>query len=122
MLALVTPGAALAEVCDKTRPSWDGEPVNAFGEAVFLFSSPAALLLVLGSLIVIRFRHQWGALGIVVLWTLLVSLISMGDPTGLKEFEVAEGCIGSPVLFIGVVTAICVGMILYTTPRQDRAQ
>ena len=120
-LAALAPSAAWAEVCDKTRPNWDGTPVSMMGEAIFLFSTPAALILVLGSLLAIRFRHQWGALIMVVLWTLLISLVAMGDPTGMREFELAEGCVGSPTLFIGLVAAICIGMILYTTPRMGAA-
>ncbi len=120
VLIFVAATPVSAEVCDKSRPDWDGAPVSAFQEAVFLFSTPASLVLILASLLAIRFRHQWGALITVILWTLLVSLIAMGDPTGLKEFEVAEGCIGSPTLFIAAVAAICVGMILYTTRRAAR--
>jgi hypothetical protein len=28
----------------------------------------------------------------------------------------AEGCVGSPALFIGIIAAICVGTIFYTAP------
>lgn len=121
-LALLVPTAAMAEVCDKTRPNWDGTPVSAIQEALFLIATPAALLLTFLSLLAIRFRHQWGALAIVVLWTLLISFIAMGNPTGVRPSEIAEGCVGSPTLFIGLVAAICGGMIFYTTPRQDRAE
>ena len=117
---LLMPGVASAEVCDRTRPNWDGTPVSAMQEAIFLFATPATLLLVVASLAALRFRHQWGALVVVVLWTLLVSLIALGNPTGVRPQEIAEGCVGSPALFIGVVAAICVGMIFYTTPRQGR--
>lgn len=118
-MLLATP--AWAEVCDKTRPNWDGSPVGVLDEAIFLLSTPATLILIVASLLAIRFRHQWGALAVVVLWTLLVSLIAMGDPTGLRADEIAEGCVGSPALFIGFGAAICVGMIIYTTPRPDRS-
>jgi uncharacterized integral membrane protein len=121
ILAALAPAPAWAEVCDKTRPNWDGTPVSAVDEAIFLFSTPAALVLVLGTLLAIRFRHQWGALIMVILWTLLISLVAMGDPTGMREFELTEGCVGSPTLFIGLVAAICIGMILYTTPRMGAA-
>ncbi len=119
-LALLAPTAAMAEVCDKTRPNWDGTPVSTGQEAIFLTATPATLLLVFLSLLAVRFRHQWAALAVVVLWTLLVSFIAMGNPTGVRPQEIAEGCVGSPALFIGVVAAICVGMIFYTTPRQSR--
>lgn len=118
-LALL-PTGALADACARTRPDWDGTPVSLLDEALFLVATPAALVLIIASLVAVRFRHQWGALVVVVLWTLFVSLIAMGDPTGLRAEEVAEGCVGSPALFIGLVAAICVAMILYTTPRQGR--
>lgn len=114
--SLLMPTAAWAEVCDKERPSWDGEPVNAVQEALFLFSTPAALVLILASMLAIRFRHQWGGLIVVLLWTLMVSLVSMADPTGTADLARAEGCTGSPALFIAAVAAICVAMILYTAP------
>ena len=119
ILALL-PAGAIAQTCAQTRPTWDGTPVSALDEALFLAATPAALVLLLASLLALRFRHQWGALIVVVLWTLFISLIAMGDPTGLRAEEIAEGCIGSPALFIGLVAAICVAMILYTTPRQSR--
>jgi len=121
-LALLAPTTAFAEVCAQTRPGWDGTPVSTGQEAWLLLQTPATLILVFASLLAIRLRHQWIALGTVVLWTLLVSFIAMGNPTGVRPAEIAEGCVGSPALFIGVVAAICVAMIFYTTPRQDRAQ
>lgn len=121
-LALALPNAAWSEACNKTRPDWDGSAVSALDEALYLAATPATLVLILGSMIAVRFRHQWGALAVVVLWTLLVSMVAMGDPTGLRAQEIAEGCIGSPALFIAAVAAICVGMIIYTTPKRERAE
>jgi len=120
LLAATLPATAWAEVCDKARPAWDGTPVSAWQETIFLLSTIPALVLIVASLLAIRFRHQWGALVVVVLWTILVTMISMADPTGLQKRAAAEGCVGSPALFIGLVAAICVGMILYTAPRPSR--
>lgn len=111
---------ALAQACETLRPDWEGAPVTLWQEALYLFSTPPALVLILASLIVIRLRHAWGALIVVVLWSLLTTLISMADPTGLQNLARAEGCMGSPALFIVIVAAICVGMILYTAPRKER--
>ncbi|MEM6940673.1 MAG: hypothetical protein AAF943_06420 [Pseudomonadota bacterium] len=118
-VALTTPAAAAAEVCADTRPGWKGGPVSAFDEALFLAMTPAALVLILASALAVRFRHQWGALIVVVLWSIFVSFIALGDPTGVRALEIAEGCIGSPALFIAGVAAICGGMIYYTTPRES---
>lgn len=115
MLALL-PSTALADVCSNTRPGWDGVPVSLVQEAIFLFSTPFSLALILASLLAIRFRHQWGALVVVVLWTIVVTMVTMADPTGVRDVAISEGCVGSPTLFIGIVAAICVGMMLYTSP------
>lgn len=122
-LALL-PTPALAEVCDKERPLWTpGAPATALDEMIALFSSPAALVLLALSVAVVLRRSQWGALTLVVLWTLLSSALAFDlapDPTGIREMAVAEGCIGPPTLFLAAVTAICVAMILYTNPRPAR--
>lgn len=120
ILALLLPSPAFAEVCDKVRPGWDGTAVGPLQEALYLFMTPPALFLIVTSLLVIRLRHQWGALAVVVLWTILITLVTMADPTGLQEMARIEGCMGSPTLFIGIVAAICGGMIVYTAPRSER--
>ena len=117
------PGAAWAEVCDKVRPLWDGPaPATLWDEFIGLAGTPVSLALILASALAFRFRSQWGGLAVVVGWTIWVSMITFfsGD-TEIHSAAIAEGCIGSPALFIGAVAAICVAMIIYTTPRQDRA-
>ncbi len=120
-LALV-PGALRAEVCDKVRPNWEpGTQTTAFNEALFLFSTLPSLILLAATALVLYFRHQWGALIVVVLWTGFVSILAFsGDPTGIEQMAVTEGCVGSPTLFIAAVAAICVAMIFYTAPRPSR--
>lgn len=116
MLACL-PGAAWAEVCDKERPNWDGTGVTAFGEALTLFTTPVALVLLAFTLIALRFRSQWMGLGAVIGWAGFIALITTADPTGIRDFAINEGCIGSPTLFIAIVAAICVGTVIYTMPR-----
>ena len=112
---------ARAEVCVKQRPEWDGMPVGVIEEAVLLALSPAALVLLAASMIVIRYKSQWGALVVVLLWTGLLSLLTMLDPTGMRPAAQAEGCIGSPALFIGLIIALCAGMVVYTAPRLGKS-
>ena len=114
ILSLV-PGMAWAQDCAVQRPGWDGAPVSAVQEAVFLASSPAALVLLLGTAIALRFKSQWGSLAMVLGWTAFVTFLTMLAPASRKA-AMAEGCVGSPALFIGVIAAICVGMIFYTAP------
>jgi hypothetical protein len=109
------PGAAWAQSCAVQRPDWDGTSVSAVQEAVFLASSPAALILLLGTVVAIRFKSQWGALAVVLGWTAFVTFLTMLAPAS-RKVAMAEGCVGSPALFIGIIAAICVGMIFYTAP------
>lgn len=114
ILALL-PGAAYAQTCAVQRPDWDGAPVTAIQEAAFLAASPAALVLFLGTIAAVRFKSQWGALAVVLGWTTFVTFLTMLAPAS-REVAMAEGCVGSPALFIGIIAAICVGMIFYTAP------
>jgi hypothetical protein len=109
------PGVAWAQDCAVQRPGWDGAPVSAVQEAVFLASSPAALVLLLGTAVAVRFKSQWGSLAVVLGWTAFVTFLTMLAPAS-RKLAMAEGCVGSPALFIGVIAAICVGMIFYTAP------
>jgi hypothetical protein len=116
------PAGAWAEVCDKVRPFWTpGTEATALNELIHLAASPASLLLLLLSALAIAFRSQWGGLLVVIFWTIWVSVILYVETGGeVRQIAVAEGCVGSPTLFIAAVTAICVAMILYTTPRPSR--
>lgn len=112
ILALL-PGAAWAQGCAEQRPGWDGAPVGVVQETVFLASSPAALVLFLGTVLALRFKSQWGALAVVLGWTAFATFLTM---LASRKIAMAEGCVGSPALFIGIIAAICVGMIFYTAP------
>jgi drug/metabolite transporter (DMT)-like permease len=117
---------ALAEVCDKVRPGWTpGTQITTVGEAVALFSTGPALVLLVATAVVLRFRSQWGGLAVTMLWSVLVSFIAMDafgeDPTGIRDHAIREGCVGAPTLFIALVTAICIVTVLYTAPLRGRS-
>lgn len=111
------PSAAWAEVCDKARPDWDGAAVSALHEALTLFMTPIGVLILAFTIVSLRFRSQWMGLLAVLSWTGYITLVTMADPTGLRADAMAEGCIGSPALFIAIVAAICGATVLYTMPR-----
>ena len=120
-LIFCAPSAAFAEVCDKVRPTWTpGTQATGWSELIALMGTPPSLILLVLSALAIRFRHQWGALVVVVLWAIWVSLVAMSAPDEIRQMAINEGCIGSPALFIAAVAAICGGMILYTAPRSTR--
>lgn len=113
--------ATLAEVCDKIRPNWQpGTPVTPLGEAVLLFSAVPSLVLIVATLAALRWRSQWGGLAIVVGWSAWTSAIVFLADKDIRPQALAEGCMGTPTLFIGAVAAICVATILYTLPRETR--
>ena len=101
------------QVCDAFRPGWDGTPVGAWAEAVALFASPAALVLLAATALVVRLRSPWGAAAVCVGWSLLVSGVTVFDMSGgQRRAAMAEGCVGSPVLFVAFVSALCVAAVL----------
>ena len=117
---LAMPGTAFAGVCESVRPNWDGTPTTPLSEALFLSGTVPVLILIVATMAALRYRSQWGGLAVVVLWTMLITILSMVDPAGLQAAARAEGCTGSPALFIAAVAAICVATIIYTTPRKRR--
>ena len=121
LLAGLAPTAASAEVCAQVRPFVaTGADGTAFTELVSLMGAPPSLILLVLTALAIRFRWQWVGLGVVVLWTAWVSLIAMSAPGPTMQQAIEEGCVGSPTLFIGLVAAICGGMMLYTAPRKAK--
>ncbi len=107
------PHPAWAEICDKQRPDWDGLPVSAWAEMLALFQTPLALFLFLTTALAARLRRPWLGLAVVVGWSSYTMLVVTTD---IRAAAIAEGCAGSPTLFIGVVAAICIGLVLYTAP------
>jgi hypothetical protein len=115
--ALLLPTPALAEVCSQERPSWDGLPVSALDEFLILMQTPIVLLLVLVTALVVRFRHEWGGLIVVVGWSLSTYLvIDWAGTDAVRNSAVAQGCIGNPSIFIVVAVMVCIGVVLYTAP------
>jgi len=115
------PTPALADACAQVRPRWQpGTEVTLLSETLALATTPVSLALILASVICLRFRLQWATLGVVVAWTAWVSVLAFLPPGETRARAIAEGCVGSPALFIGLVAAICVAMILYTSPRGDQ--
>lgn len=122
---LTAASPAFASVCETERPFWTTDSqATAVDEFVHLALSPASLLLLALTVLAVRFRSQWGGLVVLVLWSLLVSMLAFGwgPQSYLETLQAArlEGCAGSPALFIGLVAAICLAMIIYTTPQQRR--
>ena len=115
--ALLFPTQAMAEVCSQERPAWAGTPVSALGEFLILLQTPIVLLLVVATALVIRFRHEWGGLVVVVGWSLSTYLVlDWAGTDSVRTAAMNEGCIGKPSIFIVVAVMVCIGVVLYTAP------
>ena len=116
----VSAAPAWADTCAEMRPGWDGMPVSAFDELLFLAQSPIVLILVLLTALALRFRSEWGGLVVVVGWSIATYLVTQWG--GSQTDAATEGCVGSPALFIAVAAAISIGVVLYTAPIGKRKQ
>ncbi|WP_342078404.1 hypothetical protein [Yoonia sp. SS1-5] len=116
---VVWPQMAMAAVCDKERPDWDGAAFTSLDELIYLLQTPIILLMILTTALAVRFRSEWGGLVVVVGWS-AICYILLGDD--IKQQAMIEGCVGSPALFIAVVTILCIGVVLYTAPLPRRSK
>lgn len=122
-VGLVGPSVAFAGVCATERPDWDGAPVGALQEALLLAGALPSLALILVTALAVRFRNQWAGLAAVCGWSLLIYFLTFNGPiAATRNVAAAEGCVGSPTLFIAIVAAISVATILYTAPRAAKSK
>ncbi len=105
---------ALAEVCDKERPNWDGTPQTLLDEALFHFASPIGLFLLAALAVAVIFRHAMGTAIVVLLWSFYISAITLPDQSDVSAFVVAEGCMGSPSLYIVLSAVLSIAAVFYT--------
>ncbi len=110
----------MTPTCTQIKPDWDGTPVGMIAETFALATTPFTLILLAATVVALHFRHQWGALALVVAWSFYVSFLTLLDPQDTFANARIEGCLGSPTLFIAAVAAICIAMIFYTTPKEAR--
>ena len=96
-LALLSPAPALAEVCDKLRPGWvpGSPPVGWFGETLFTFTAPPAILLL--ALFGLAMWRGWRWLLVIVTLAAvtLAFLLYVGNGAEMAAMARREGCIGS---------------------------
>ena len=120
--AVLFPAPAWAEVCAAQRPNWDGTPVTAWGEFLYLLQTPIVLILIIATALAVRFRSEWGGLVVVVGWSLSTFLATGWGTNGdLRAAAMNEGCIGNTTLFIVFAALVCVGVVLYTAPlKRDK--
>jgi hypothetical protein len=114
-----TAPAALAEVCDKERPSWnpaDG-PVGAWGEMVANLLSVPGLVVLTIAILAHFSKSMWVPLALSLLPFALAWLIHFGhnDPlpwaAEMRAHARQEGCIGPPELAITLFVVIGIGLL-----------
>jgi len=111
---------ALADVCVKERPDWDGVPATIESEALALFLSPVGLFLLGALAVAVLFRHAMGTALVALLWSFFISFIVWPDPTGLRSARLSEGCEAPPTLFIVASAALCLAAVLYAHRGEKR--
>lgn len=107
------PTQLLAQTCEASRPNWteaDGQ-VTAWGEAIFVFSSPFGMVLLgILALAVLTRKDTWLAAGAIAgagAGFLLYLVSTTGDyayDTRLIEYD---GCAGPNTIAVAICAAIC---------------
>lgn len=111
---------ALAEVCDKARPQWNGVPATLTSEALTLFLLPQSLFLIGALAVAVLFRHAMGTALVALMWSFFISYIIWPDPSGVRQAAQSEGCMAQPTLFIVASAALCFVAVVYTARREKR--
>ncbi len=109
--------SAMAEVCDKERPFWDrtSGPASMFDELIALSLNPPSMVLLGLSIITFALKLRALQWALAPLW-LLAAVVAVANYYGpilddVRWEAIGEGCIGSPLLFVGLAIAICATLI-----------
>lgn len=103
---------ALAEVCDKERPDWDGTPATQMSEALYLFTQPISLFLLAALATAVIARHAMGTAVAALLWGFYITALVWPDT--IAQAAIREGCQAAPSLYIAIASALCVAAVLFT--------
>lgn len=123
LLAIAAPlSPAFAEVCDKARPNWTGEPVSAFAELMnFIYTTPGLIVAgVLAVVLLTRLRYTAIAGAAIALGLAGLAIFEHFSPDEIGRAARAEGCVGSPWLVVVVLTLCALLMMFFARPRQGR--
>lgn len=118
---ILLPTSAIAEVCDKERPLWDGTPATAWTELINLMTSPIQVALVVATILAIWTGTRIGCGILTLVWAAFIPMMLTRDLDDMIWEASREGCIGSPILFMGLCAAIC-SATLYATLRPRSSQ
>jgi hypothetical protein len=121
---------ALAEDCDKLRPTWaplDGA-VGQLGETAFfaraMISTPVGWVLAGLLAASFCFRRAWVDLLCAAALLLVALAVAadwwLDDPTGINAAAPTEGCRTAPVLPVVLLSLLCLGMLGRAFSRRSR--
>ena len=111
-LALLLPTTALAEVCDKTSPSWAGLRLTSWDEVSgFRLSIPGAILFGL-ALLAIFSRQRWFLVLMSATLALTIPAIYLLRAPPLLSMIQVEGCLGPQGLKFASL-ALLSGLLLW---------
>lgn len=103
---LLLPTSAWAEVCDKERPLWDGRPTTGWSEAIILLTSPSQIILLAATILAIWYGWWIACFILAPIWVAFIPMMLTRDLDDMIWEASREGCIGSPILFMGLCGAI----------------
>ncbi|MEM9046803.1 MAG: hypothetical protein AAGC81_19150 [Pseudomonadota bacterium] len=119
-------GLALAEVCDKERPSWnrssDG-PVSMWIEPVFFFSNWLALAMLVMIMFALASGRRWLLItaAFACIGMISVLVLEWTDGFEIHLASIREGCVGEPHLVIAIFSVLLAASVfrLGTSRRQQ---
>ncbi|WP_298858434.1 hypothetical protein [uncultured Sulfitobacter sp.] len=108
VFVLMFPTAAFAEVCDKERPLWTGTPTTAWSEAIILLTYPSQIVLLTATMFAMWYGWRIACFIFALIWVAFIPIMLTRDLDDMTWEASQEGCISSPILFMGLCGAISV--------------
>lgn len=110
----VLPVPALADVCADVRNGWQAAsgPATAWGEGLYILSSPAGLVALALLAIGLWRPSPWRSAFLAFPALALAALILFSRQAPTAQQAAADGCIGSPVLGVAVLAGLAVFAIV----------
>ena len=121
--ALMSPQAAWADVCDKTRPGWslDQGPVTGGAETLYILASPVGLGLLALIVLALAFPRRWLAIVAALPALALAGLLVISRQSAMAALAMTEGCIGSAIPAV-VLLVLAAALVLVRGFQARRAK
>ena len=121
VLLTLTPLSAYAGVCETLSPGWvPGTSVSILQQTITMLAMPVSLALLIASALMFRLKAQWGSLAVIIGWAAWITALTTDSAIATRHAARLEGCAASPALFFAFAVAVCIGLVLYTSPLKNR--